>query len=59
MDPVPREVKIAFHVFGGICFVIGLVHSAMAFSALECVSTNILLGKLFKFMKQFSSYLPC
>ncbi|XP_064611850.1 uncharacterized protein LOC135475839 [Liolophura sinensis] len=36
MDPVPREVKIAFHVFGGVCFVTGLVHSAMVFSALEC-----------------------
>ena len=37
MDPVPWEVKLAFHIFGGIVFILGLVQTAFTSLAGECV----------------------
>ena len=37
MDPVPWEVKLAFHIFGGMAFLLGLVLSIFTYMAGECV----------------------
>lgn len=36
MDPVPREVKLAFHVFGLITFVFGVILTVFTAQADEC-----------------------
>lgn len=41
MNPVPRPVKVAFHIFGIVCFVETLVHIGYATSNAakeDCVS---------------------
>ena len=38
MDPVPWEVKLAFHIFGVITFVTGIVFTFFTSMAGECVS---------------------
>ena len=38
MDPVPFEVKVVFHVFGGVCFIVGLFLAIFTSMAAECVS---------------------
>ena len=37
MDPVPWEVKLTFHIFGGIAFILGLVQTVFTSLAGECV----------------------
>lgn len=37
MDPIPRELKIAFHVFGVIAALFGLTHLILTALATECV----------------------
>ncbi|XP_078696873.1 uncharacterized protein LOC144924999 [Branchiostoma floridae x Branchiostoma belcheri] len=36
MDPVPREVKLAFHVFGLAAFVLGLIYTIQTATGEEC-----------------------
>jgi len=36
MDPVPWEVKLAFHIFGGICFITGIIVTAFTSLAQDC-----------------------
>ena len=38
MDPVPWEVKFAFHIFGVITFVTGIIFTFFTSMAAECVS---------------------
>ena len=38
MDPVPYQVKIIFHVFGGFTFLYSIIQAAYAFQSQECVS---------------------
>ena len=38
MDPVPFEVKVVFHVFGGMGFILGTVLAIFTSMAAECVS---------------------
>ena len=38
MDPVPWEVKLVFHVFGGICFLTSIILTAFTSLARDCVS---------------------
>ena len=38
MVPVPRVVKIGFHVFGAVSLVISLAHIVLTSKAAECVS---------------------
>ena len=40
MEPVPWEVKLAFHIFGGATFIVGLLSTVFTALAGECVSTN-------------------
>jgi hypothetical protein len=37
MYPVPRQVKVAFHIFGLICFIESLVHIGLTAQASDCV----------------------
>ncbi len=50
MDPVPWEVKLAFHIFGVASFAFGLVSVIFTSLAEECVrgffSGNITFGPL-------------
>ena len=43
MDPVPWEVKVAFHIFGLITFVTGIIFTLFTSMAGECVSYKHLL----------------
>lgn len=43
MDPVPFEVKVVFHVFGGICFLIGLALTIFTSMAVECKINTVAL----------------
>lgn len=40
LDPVPYEVKLIFHVFGGVSFLVGLILTIFTSLAVECVSIN-------------------
>jgi hypothetical protein len=43
MDPVPFEVKLVFHIFGIISFVVGLTNTIFTGLAADCVRTYNLL----------------
>ena len=45
MDPVPFEVKVMFHIFGGMGFILGLVLSIFTSMAVECVSSSDFEGQ--------------
>ncbi|XP_072100909.1 uncharacterized protein [Mobula birostris] len=40
MDPVPRELKVAFHAFGVGSFLQGIITTAFTIAAPECVNTT-------------------
>eukprot|EP00062_Callorhinchus_milii_P016605 gi/632968072/ref/XP_007900329.1/ PREDICTED: uncharacterized protein LOC103184236 isoform X2 [Callorhinchus milii] len=46
MDPVPREVKVAFHVFGVASFAQGMLTIAFTVTAPECAKTTPELYRL-------------
>lgn len=41
MYPVPRQVKVAFHIFGLICFIESLVHIGLTAQASDCKTTTV------------------
>ena len=41
MDPIPRAVAIAFHVFGVGSFILGILSAVNSFQALPCVSIQL------------------
>ncbi|XP_033642087.1 uncharacterized protein LOC117302306 [Asterias rubens] len=41
MDPVPFEVKVMFHIFGGMGFILGLVLSIFTSMAVECQNNTV------------------
>ncbi|XP_071945980.1 uncharacterized protein [Antedon mediterranea] len=41
MDPVPWEVKLAFHIFGVIAFVMGLTLTVFASLAVDCRNNTL------------------
>ncbi|XP_022099949.1 uncharacterized protein LOC110984260 [Acanthaster planci] len=41
MDPVPFEVKVVFHIFGGICFIFGTVLTVFTALAIECQTNTV------------------
>lgn len=36
MDPVPWEVKLAFHIYGVVCFIFGIIVIAFTSQAADC-----------------------
>ena len=41
MDPVPYQIKIVFHVFGGFMFLYTVGQAADAFLSESCVSNDM------------------
>ncbi|XP_072175135.1 uncharacterized protein [Diadema setosum] len=41
MDPVPFEVKLVFHIFGGLSFAIGLILTIFTSMAIECKNSTV------------------
>lgn len=46
MDPVPYQVKVVFHAFGGISFAYGISQAVVALHAQECVSNILQSGAI-------------
>ena len=41
IEPVPKQVKLAFHLFGVASFILGILTIVYFFSAGDCVSCKI------------------
>jgi len=37
MDPVPYQIKVVFHIYGGFSFIYSIIEAVYAFQAKGCV----------------------